>query len=288
MCGIFAYLNYETPTSRAEILKLLITGLRRLEYRGYDSAGFCVDGDDNKPAIYKAVGNIDALEKKSHEVANKDAVLKTHIGISHTRWATHGAVCERNSHPHTSGPENEFVIVHNGIITNYDTLKQMLINKGYKFESDTDTEVVAKLLKFLWDNNKTYTFVKLVQEACRIIQGAYALIIKSTAFPGECIACKVGSPLLVGIKSKAPVRHVVDVKKFASGLSFSSENLLKQSVEYIVASDANAIVEHTKKVIFLEDRDLVHFDKFGSFECFNTTQNDDSKINKDISILETE
>eukprot|EP01118_Nematostelium_gracile_P002218 TRINITY_DN12451_c0_g1_i1.p1 TRINITY_DN12451_c0_g1~~TRINITY_DN12451_c0_g1_i1.p1 ORF type:complete len:656 (-),score=225.66 TRINITY_DN12451_c0_g1_i1:80-2047(-) len=273
MCGIFAYLMYETPRTKKEVADCLVKGLKRLEYRGYDSAGLSIDGPDGKPQIIKMVGNIEQLAKKVDESPiNKEQVVKYHVGISHTRWATHGPVCERNSHPHTSDPNNEFIIVHNGIITNYATLKQMLSTKGYVFESDTDTEVIAKLIKYFWDKDHSLTFRGLMSLVLPLLQGAFALIVKSWRFPGECIACKVGSPLILGIKSGHTIRPIVNVRTLKAQ---SSTNVAEdtQAVEYFLASDGNAIVEHTKRVIFLEDKDIVHFKSNGSFKCYTSAEN---------------
>lgn len=288
MCGIFAYLTYQTPRTRGQIVQTLITGLKRLEYRGYDSAGFSITAIDGKtPEIYKCVGNIDQLQKKGEQLSiDKSEVVVSHIGMAHTRWATHGPVCERNSHPHTSDPKNEFVVVHNGIITNYDPLKQMLINKGYKFESDTDTEVVAKLIKYFYDLHPSFNFQTLVSEALKLLQGAYALIIISPHFPNESIAVKVGSPLIVGIKSKSALRSVVNVKSLKYGSTSNGHD--QDSIEYFLASDGSAIVEHTKKVVFLEDRDIVHFKSDGSFECYTATETDEEGFSREIATLEFE
>jgi glucosamine--fructose-6-phosphate aminotransferase (isomerizing) len=292
MCGIFAFLNYESPKTRGDIIQCLITGLRRLEYRGYDSAGFSIIGEDGKtPEIYKAVGNIDHLQKKADNLKlDKNVEIRNHIGMAHTRWATHGAVCERNSHPHTSDPNNEFVVVHNGIITNYDTLKQTLLLKGYKFESDTDTEVIAKLIKYFYDKDNSMSFDSLVFEATQVMQGAYALIIVSSRYPNECVAVKVGSPLILGIKNREFYRPMVDVntRHYKDSLSLTAQG----GIEYYLASDGSAIVEHTKKVIFLEDKDIVHFKANGSFECYSATAAAKgslrSSIDREIATLEME
>lgn len=130
-----------------------------------------------------------------------DPVL-THVGIAHTRWATHGVPCERNSHPHSSDEGNGFVVVHNGIITNYNDVKQFLTKKGYEFESDTDTEVFAKLVHHLWKKHPNYSFRELVEQAIQQVEGAFAIAVKSKYFPGECVASRRSSPLLVGIKTK--------------------------------------------------------------------------------------
>lgn len=130
-----------------------------------------------------------------------DPVL-THVGIAHTRWATHGVPCERNSHPQSSDEGNGFVVVHNGIITNYNDVKQFLTKKGYEFKSDTDTEVFAKLVHHLWKKHPNYSFRELVEQAIQQVEGAFAIAVKSKYFPGECVASRRSSPLLVAIKTK--------------------------------------------------------------------------------------
>mmetsp|Transcript_4396 Transcript_4396/g.8137 ORF Transcript_4396/g.8137 Transcript_4396/m.8137 type:complete len:682 (+) Transcript_4396:62-2107(+) len=254
MCGIFAYLNYGVSRDKRYILEALYKGLRRLEYRGYDSSGLAVDlGAENfTPVVYKAEGKIDALVEEVEQFANNgqldlDEKYSTHTGIAHTRWATHGRPEKRNSHPQSSGVENDFVVVHNGIITNYKTLKQMLIRKGYEFESDTDTEVIPKLAKYLYDmKDKPVSFFELVTEVMKQLEGAYALLFKSTHYPNEIVACKRGSPLILGIKNDQQTARM------------SSTQPQQRSVEYFLASDPSALVEHTKSVLVLEDDDVAH------------------------------
>jgi len=290
MCGIFAYLNHLTPKTRLEILELLIKGLKRLEYRGYDSAGVGIDGAvANSTALVKSTGKVKLLEDKIHsqkDDLNFDGVHNVHVGIAHTRWATHGAPTDINCHPHRSGDENEFIVVHNGIITNYKDIKQFLESKGHKFESDTDTESIAKLIKHIRSQNPKDSFRQLVEKTIAQLEGAFACVFKSTLFPGECVASRRGSPLLVGIKTESalesdhiPVQYSADEE---SGLRHGTEingspaprkktsALFRMdpdhteeirvsdddSVEYFFASDASAIIEHTNRVIFLEDDDV--------------------------------
>ena len=161
MCGIFAYLNYLTPKSRKEILELLVGGLKRLEYRGYDSAGVALDSADGKDiSIIKKQGKVKALEEEIFYRTNIDFESKvcSHVGIAHTRWATHGVPSEVNSHPQRSDIEHAFVVVHNGIVTNYKEVKTLLHQRGYSFESETDTEVIAKLIHHLWVQHPGYSF----------------------------------------------------------------------------------------------------------------------------------
>jgi len=292
MCGIFAYLNHLTPKTRSEILDLLIKGLQRLEYRGYDSAGVGVDGASSNAniALVKSTGKVKMLEDKIHAMKdelNFDGVHTVHVGIAHTRWATHGVPSDINCHPHRSGDKNEFIVVHNGIITNYKDIKQFLVTKGYKFESDTDTEVIAKLVRHIWTCNPNASFRQLVENAIAQLEGAFACVFKSTLFPGECVATRRGSPLLVGIKTESalesdsiPVQFSLDedpLKTHNHGDVSSSPAPRKKtsamfrmdpdhteeirpsdedSVEYFFASDASAIIEHTNRVIFLEDDDV--------------------------------
>nr|ASL69224.1 glutamine-fructose-6-phosphate transaminase 1 [Diospyros kaki] len=269
MCGIFAYLNYNVNRERRFVLEVLFNGLRRLEYRGYDSAGISIDASNSPsspslpPFVFRQEGNIESLVKSVYqEVATTDLNLEesfsVHAGIAHTRWATHGEPAPRNSHPQTSGSGNEFVVVHNGVVTNYEVLKETLLRHGFTFESETDTEVIPKLAKFVFDKaneegDKTVTFSQVVLEVIRHLEGAYALIFKSRHYPNELIACKRGSPLLLGVKEYG--------EETSCGPSFHDVNFLKkdeQPKEFFLSSDANALVEHTKKVLVIEDGEVVH------------------------------
>ncbi|KAL5566715.1 hypothetical protein UlMin_029879 [Ulmus minor] len=286
MCGIFAYLNYNVNRERRYILQVLFNGLRRLEYRGYDSAGISIDDSfDNSvstdpdiaqssssgvsglsppPLVFRQEGNIESLVKSVYqEVAETEINLEesfpVHAGIAHTRWATHGEPAPRNSHPQTSGPGNEFVVVHNGVVTNYEVLKQTLVRHGFAFESETDTEVIPKLAKYVFDKaneeagDQTVTFSQVVLEVMRHLEGAYALIFKSRHYPNELIACKRGSPLILGVKELT--------EDLSNGSKFHDDNFFSKNghpKELFLSSDANAVVEHTRKVLVIEDGEVVH------------------------------
>ncbi|XP_017797266.1 PREDICTED: glutamine--fructose-6-phosphate aminotransferase [isomerizing] 2-like isoform X2 [Habropoda laboriosa] len=284
MGGIFAYLNYLTPKSRREILELLVGGLKRLEYRGYDSAGVALDSADGKDiSIIKKQGKVKALEEEIFHRTNGDFESKTysHVGIAHTRWATHGVPSEVNSHPQRSDSDHAFVVVHNGIVTNYKEVKTLLQQRGYSFESETDTEVIAKLIHHLWVQHPAYSFRELVEQVVQQLEGAFALCFKSKYFLGECVATRRGSPLLVGIKTKTrlatdhvpilygkdelpcvnkdhrPHGRSADLPVMPRSESTSEfQPLEDKEVEYFFASDASAVIEHTNRVMFLEDDDV--------------------------------
>lgn len=276
MCGIFAYINHLTPKSRREILELLVNGLKRLEYRGYDSAGVAVDSADQKDiAVVKRKGKVAALEELLQEHSVDLAIeecVDSHCGIAHTRWATHGEPSAVNSHPQRSGEDNAFVVIHNGIITNYKAVKTFLENKGYVFESQTDTEAIAKLIHHIYNQHKGHNFQELVEQVIQQLEGAFALCFKSRYFPNECVASRRGSPLLVGIKTRrrlssdhVPIMYtnnkatrgvVPSVPRVNSHAHFEPEE--ERDVEYFFASDASAVIEHTNRVLYFEDDDVAH------------------------------
>uniref|UniRef100_A0AAX7TUU2 glutamine--fructose-6-phosphate transaminase (isomerizing) n=1 Tax=Astatotilapia calliptera TaxID=8154 RepID=A0AAX7TUU2_ASTCA len=271
--GIFAYLNYQVPRTRKEIFETLVKGLQRLEYRGYDSAGIAVDGpskttsdrNNNSICLIKKTGKVKALDEELYkkDSLNLDEELCTHFGIAHTRWATHGEPSALNSHPHRSDKDNEFVVIHNGIITNYKELKKYLINKGYEFESETDTEVIPKLIKYVYDNreNDSITFSKLVERVIKQLEGAFALVFKSRHFPGEAVA----TSHTLSFTHTAQEYEPDSLGQICGG--FNSRNRADSSsainsvgdgraVEFYFASDASAIIEHTNKVLYMEDDDI--------------------------------
>ncbi|ODV58462.1 glutamine--fructose-6-phosphate transaminase (isomerizing) GFA1 [Ascoidea rubescens DSM 1968] len=303
MCGIFGYCNYLVEKSRGEILETLVQGLERLEYRGYDSAGLAVDGDNNDQLVFKEIGKVVALRNKIDSAdINRSKIFSNHVGIAHTRWATHGEPKPVNCHPQSSDLNNEFLVVHNGIITNYKDIKILLQGKGFVFDSETDTECIAKLFKHIYDTNLAsgieLDFHHLFKQVLFELEGSYGLLVKSSHYPDEVIATRKGSPLLIGVKTERklkvdfvdvefpqdansstpnppnpPQRRALNSQKNSSLnlLPVVPENLRRQisrsfvndegeplPVEFFLSSDPSSVVQHTKKVLFLEDDDIAH------------------------------
>lgn len=216
MCGIVGYIG------KRQAYPILIKGLKRLEYRGYDSAGVAMISDAGELNVYKAKGKVSDLEAS---VENKD--ITGCVGIAHTRWATHGEPCAENAHPHYSASGN-LALIHNGIIENYATIKERLIQRGVKFRSETDSEVLVQLIEYIQLGNNL-DLLGAVQVALHEVIGAYAIAILDKQHPGQIIVARKSSPLVIGI---------------------GPDN------EYYLASDATPIVEYTDKVIYLEDGDI--------------------------------
>lgn len=312
MCGIFGYVNFLVDKSRGEIIDNLIEGLQRLEYRGYDSAGIAVDGKLTKDPsngdeeymdsiIVKTTGKVKVLKQKIiDDQIDRSAIFDNHVGIAHTRWATHGQPKTENCHPHKSDPKGEFIVVHNGIITNYAALRKYLLSKGHVFESETDTECIAKLFKYFYDLNvKAGVFPdlnELTKQVLHELEGSYGLLVKSYHYPGEVCGTRKGSPLLVGVKTDKKLKvDFVDVEfeaqqqhrpqqpqinhngatsaaelgfipvapgeqnlRTSQSRAFLSEDDLPMPVEFFLSSDPASVVQHTKKVLFLEDDDIAH------------------------------
>lgn len=281
MCGIFGYISYRTKRSTRELMEILINGLQRLEYRGYDSAGICVDNPTapDVPIIIREVGNVQALRDKAFDSTRTpidfSATSTEAVGIAHTRWATHGEPCERNAHPHSSNAF-EFSVVHNGIMTNYAEVKKFLVQEeGYTFTSDTDTEVIAVLAQYLKSKRPELSFPQLAMEVMEMIGGAYALVLKSSLhYPGELVACKRGSPLIVGVK-KAVAALPDETAHPCDGVSNSPRGG-EVFAELFVSSDSSALADHTNRVVYLDDDDLVHFAR-GTATFFNKARNEDYK-----------
>ncbi|NXE04036.1 GFPT2 aminotransferase, partial [Lophotis ruficrista] len=275
--GIFAYLNYRVPRTRKEIFETLIKGLQRLEYRGYDSAGVAIDGNNNEDKerfikLVKKRGKVKALEEELYKQDDLDskADFETHFGIAHTRWATHGVPSAINSHPQRSDKRNEFVVIHNGIITNYKDLRKFLESKGYEFESETDTETIPKLIKYMYDNRESEdtSFSALVEKVIQQLEGAFALVFKSIHYPGEAVATRLVKvhfmhTLFLHLKCLISlIGNIENVKNMCNSRMkrLDSSTCLHavgdKAVEFFFASDASAIIEHTNRVIFLEDDDI--------------------------------
>jgi glucosamine--fructose-6-phosphate aminotransferase (isomerizing) len=213
MCGIVAYIGPR------EAFPILMKGLHRLEYRGYDSAGLCML--NSKLNVYKCKGKVSDLEEYVH-----DRDVSGNIGMAHTRWATHGEPNQVNAHPHFS-QNKSLAIIHNGIIENYASLRSELINRGYTFSSDTDTEVLIHLIEDIKEHEKV-SLEEAVRIALNQVIGAYAIVVLSKASPDKIIAARKGSPLVVGIGKD----------------------------EFFVASDATPIIEYTDNVVFLNDEEI--------------------------------
>lgn len=305
MCGIFAYINHLEPKTRREILEFLVAGLKRQEYRGYDSAGVAVDSPGSKDIIIvKKSGKVQALEDEIAELGSSldlDQVLNTHCGIAHTRWATHGEPSAVNSHPQRSDVNSSFVVIHNGIITNYKELKTFLEKKGHVFESQTDTEIIVKLVYHLYQQHPDYTFQELIEQAIQQLEGAFALCFKSRHFPDECVAARRGSPLLVGIKTKRrlssdhiPILYnnnkaartlLPPVPRTPTHTEFEPDE--DKEVEYFFASDAAAVIEHTNKVLYFEDDDVAAV-KGGVLSIHRLSCSNDDPHAREITTLKME
>ena len=238
MCGIVGVI------AKRDVAGDLIEGLKMLEYRGYDSAGIALI-DDDEMTVHKAVGRISELEAKLDESPGG------HIGIAHTRWATHGAPSEPNAHPHLSA-NGRFAIVHNGIIENCNALRELLTGHGFVFKSETDSEVIAHLIEHCYRNST----LQAVRDAIGLLDGAFGILVLDREDPHRLIAARLGSPLVIGI----------------------GEN------EYFAASDIAAIVGHTRQVIYLEDGELAEL----SLSGYRTSTFDDHTVVREPTEIDWE
>lgn len=250
MCGIVGYIGEK------QAFPILIEGLKKLEYRGYDSAGVALVKDQGELNVYKTTGKVANLETL---VDGKD--IEGHAGIAHTRWATHGEPSVKNAHPHVSMDGN-IAIVHNGIIENYQVLKQQLVDRGYKFNSTTDTEVLCQLIDYYYNNNGS----KLLEAVCSALNdviGAYAIVVTEKKNPHHLVAARQSSPLVVGVG--------------------------KDDKEFFIASDATPIVEHTDKVVYLDDGQIADISLDNGLHIVNHNnkqcQFDVKTVDMDISKL---
>src|SRR5580704_3107516 len=222
MCGIVAYIGPR------EAYPIILKGLKRLEYRGYDSAGVALLNADLR--VYKKKGKVAELEDS---LVGKD--LHAHAGIGHTRWATHGEPNDRNAHPHLS-QSGDLAIIHNGIIENYASIKEALSARGYVFHSDTDTEVLVNLIEEVQKKENT-ALENAVRIALNEVVGAYAIVVLNKNNPNQLIAARKGSPLVIGI----------------------GEN------EFFIASDASPIIEYTQHVVYLEEQEYAEINRNGKY-----------------------
>jgi glucosamine--fructose-6-phosphate aminotransferase (isomerizing) len=233
MCGIVGYIGSSNARD------ILLTGLKKLEYRGYDSAGISIL-TDHGIVTYKRPGKIEELEK---EIEGQD--LSGTVGIAHTRWATHGYPSEINAHPHCDCT-GDITLIHNGIIENFNVLREKLIELGHKFTTETDSEVLAHLIEECWDGS----LETAVQEALRMVEGTYGIAVISSRDPDKIVAARLGSPLVIGL---------------ANG-------------DLILASDCSAIALHTKQVIYLDDGEMAVLTRGG----YTTTDLDNTAVTKEI------
>ena len=218
MCGIVAYKGHKNCHP------ILLNGLKRLEYRGYDSAGIACFNSNNKISVTKRRGKVKELEAV---LSNKDC---GGIGIAHTRWATHGRPNQINAHPHTD-QSKKIVLVHNGIIENYLPIKKFLLSKKIKFKSDTDTEALVQLIGYFYNQGKM-DFEEAVRAALQRVDGAYGLVILNADYPDMMVVARKGSPLVLGFKEK----------------------------EFFIASDISPIIKHTQQILYLKDSEMVIID----------------------------
>ncbi len=233
MCGIVGYIGEQ------QAYPILIKGLHRLEYRGYDSAGVSMIAENGNLNIYKATGKVAALEEKC---AGED--VSGSLGIAHTRWATHGEPNTVNAHPHLSQSGN-LSLVHNGIIENYKTLRTMLEKEGYTFCSETDTEVLVQLIEYTQKKTKSDLFTA-VQRALKNVVGAYAIAILQKDHPDQLVCARKGSPLVIGVGTDS-----------------------RGQKEFYLGSDATPIVEYTKQVVYLKDEEIAYMDRSGKLDIVN-------------------
>ena len=250
MCGIVGYIGTKDAT------ELLLNGLQRLEYRGYDSAGIAVL--NGGLTVLKQKGSVSEL--KSFIGNSGNSTDGASIGIGHTRWATHGDPSDRNAHPHMS-TDGRIALIHNGIVENYSAIKKELVAKGYHFSSDTDSEVLVHLIDNIWSEKPEIGFEAAVRAALYHVEGAYGICIISQQEPDKIVVARKGSPLVIGIGEG----------------------------EYFIASDAAPIVEHTKKVIYLSDGEMAVVEKSGYIikTIENITQEKHvSEIDFDIAEIE--
>lgn len=288
MCGIFAYLNYDTPTNSKEIVKTLMNALKVLELKGYDSTGVALEIPSQtsdggcKLTTYKLAGTVEKLNSMITNAKIPDQDIRSHVALAHTRWATHGEISDTNAHPMPSDEKNSFVVCMNGMIANYLEIKQQLIEAGMKFETETDTEVVAKLALAEYKKDEHQTFGLVMRNVCKQLKGAFAIAVMSSIYPQEMVVTSYGSNLVLGVnmydKSPPPETRARAIGRTDSRSSLlqlartSSSAVGVNKAEYFIASDPSALTEHTKTAIHLEAGDLLHF-RNGRYQYYNFKDN---------------
>ncbi len=241
MCGIVGFYG-----NKNSILEVLLNGLKRLEYRGYDSAGVAVVTEDKKIFSQKTTGRVATLES---DINNLEIPELDSVGIAHTRWATHGVPSDINAHPHSSN-DGKIWLIHNGIIENYKELKEELINEGYEFKSETDSEVIVHLIQKYYEGDLKSAVLKALSK----LIGAFAIVVVSADEPGRLIGAKKGSPLVLGVGKG----------------------------EFILASDVSAVINRTRKVVYLEDGEIVDIQK----DTYQISNFADEALSKSIEMID--
>ncbi|KAG9511883.1 UDP-glucose 4-epimerase, partial [Aureobasidium melanogenum] len=285
---------------------MMFLGLLHLETRGYDSAGLAIDGDENETLVFKEVGKVARLKNLiEQEKPELTRLFNFHAGIAHTRWASHNppdhANCQPHSASHRSDPKWEFTIVHDGVITNYKEIRMFLHGKGFRLETQNDTEAIAKIAKYIHGRQPNIDFPALAKAVVKRLRGTFGLLLKSVHYPHEIIAARKSSPLVVGIRTPEILEiNLVDVKDYEEDaspgenaiqsmvmknsprpgyLAAQSEDILARTlaslnrsqpsfshsgfgvptpIEFFISSNLSAVIEHTKKVLYLEDDDVAH------------------------------
>jgi len=247
MCGIIAICGQKRHT-----VPVLVDGLHRLEYRGYDSAGIgIVEEGSDKVTRVRAVGKVKNLET----LTTKYNESKIVCGIAHTRWATHGSPTETNCHPH-SNMAGDICVVHNGIVENYESLRQQLKERGFKFVTHTDTEVLAHLIDSMLTSHPDIDLGEAVRLSLSQIEGTFGLAVLSARFPGVLVGARRGSPLIVGVAEVSAPSQRLRCFQHCITVALVFCSTFEQG-EYFLCSDAAAIIDYTQDVIYLADNQLV-------------------------------
>ncbi|ELA41942.1 glutamine-fructose-6-phosphate transaminase (isomerizing) [Vittaforma corneae ATCC 50505] len=272
MCGIFGYCDIRCNKSQEEVCDILVRGLERIEYRGYDSAGVCVFDADTPKVYEKAVGKVQYLKQKLHELNTEEGKrLGQYMSIAHTRWATHGESTVRNAHPVRSDPNGTFYVVHNGIISNYKKHKEFLTSQGYNFETDTDTEVAAKLCLYHYEKNSGLSFLELTRKVLGDCDGQYAFLFLSSKFPGQMIAAQSGAPMIIGIEAPGDGNFEYCAERKCHCLKSCAGS------DFFISSDIAAIIEHTSTVVYVNVDDIALLSKRG-IEIYSQSPKDHKSV----------